>query len=43
MSLMHSGSLSQIAVIPRREHIGKAGGVRSSMVASLALPPVMIR
>ena len=34
MNLMRLGSISQIAVIPRMEHISKAGRARSSFVGS---------
>ena len=35
MNLMRPGSLSQIAVILRMEHISKAGRARSSFVGPL--------
>ena len=43
MNLTHAGSISQIAVILGREHIGKTGGAHSIMVAGPVLPAVMIR
>ena len=41
MNLMRPASISRIAVVLRREHISKAGGARSSMVARTALPAVI--
>ena len=43
MNLTDPGSISQIAAIPVREHIGKTGGAHGSMVAGPVLPAVMIR
>ena len=40
---MPPGSLYRIAVVPRKEHIDKAGDARSSMVARPVLPAVVPR